>query len=59
VPTPSKSRTPPPKPSEACRSGPDPCESDTTSGAIYVVPPGIVLLLASSGLARRSRRRGR
>jgi hypothetical protein len=27
------------------------------SGAIYVVPPGLVLLLATSGLARRLVRR--
>jgi hypothetical protein len=34
-------------------------DEDTTAGTIYVVPPGIVVLLATSGLARRRLRRRR
>jgi hypothetical protein len=62
-PDPSKSYSPPPpKPTDECRSGPDPCGSSgsTTAGTIYAVPPGLVLLLLTSGLARRrSKRRSR
>ncbi len=47
-------------PAHHCESSADQLaqeDSHTVAGTIYVVPPGIVLLLATSGLARRRLRR--
>jgi hypothetical protein len=45
-----KDHTPTPK--EEVEPGVEGSES-TSAGTVYVVPPGIVLLLATSGIARR------